>query len=171
MFAQLEANNFKVTPEGRVIWQKVYENSNVSFDDLVNTVKTNRIFTDIAISDGKITFLADGIKTDPKASGFSRMTTSFYALGDIRASFTIDYKEGRYRITGVNIESRTPVIHLTDPSYAQDPSRWQYTYIENSVGNGKGLKKGFIKKESIIMSNAIEAQFQIVKDVSIADNW
>lgn len=170
-FCQLEAGNFKVTSDGYVIWQKVYDNPNVTFDDLINTVKGNRVFSDIQVADDKITFLASGIKTDPRSSGFSPMSTSFYALGDIRAYFTIDYKEGRYRITGVNIASKMPVIHLGDPSYAQNPDKWQYTPIEESVGNGKGLKKDFIKKESKIMSDAIEWQFRIIKNTASDDNW
>ena len=107
-FAQLEAGNFKVTPEGRVNWQKVYENTNVSFDDLLNTVNANTNFSDIQVKENKITFLGSGIKTDPSALGFSRLSTAFYALGDIKAFFTIDYKEGRYRVTAVNINYLVP---------------------------------------------------------------
>lgn len=166
-FAQLEANNFKVTPEGRVIWQKVYEAPEVTFEDLVNTVKANRRFSDIDISDDKITFLATGIETDPRSVGFSRGGTSFYALGAINASFSIDYKEGRYRITAQNITSEVPVVNILMPSQSQ----YEQTPIEHSVGNGKGLKKGFIRKESLIMSSAIEKEFQIIKDTSTDDNW
>lgn len=170
-FAQLEANNFKVTPEGRVIWQKVYEAPEVTFDDLVNTVSANHLFYDVQVMDGKITCLAEGIKTNPGALGFSAMATSFYALGNMKAYFTIDYKEGRYRITGTNISVKTPVLHLGNRAYAQDPDTWQYSPIEEAVGNGKGLKKKFIKRESIIMSAAIEKEFQIIKDTSTDDNW
>ena len=169
-FAQLKAGDFYVTDEGRVNWQKVYENENVSFEDLVNTVKANRVFSDIQVIDNKITFLGDRIKTDPTALGFSRMSTSFYALGDIRAYFTIDYKPGRYRITAINISSKSPVIQLGNPMYAQDPEAWQYSPIEESVGSGKGLKKGFIKKESIIMGKAIEKEFLIMKQTT-NDDW
>lgn len=170
-FAQLEANNFKVTPEGRVIWQKIYEDQSVAFDDLVNTVNANHILYDVQITDDRITCLADGIKTNPGALGYSSMSTSFYALGDIKAHFTIDFKEGRYRITAVNISTKTPVIHLGNPRLAQDPNSWQYTPIEESVGNGKGLKRKFVNRESKIMSAAIEKEFQIIKDSSIDDNW
>lgn len=169
-FAQLKAGDFFVTEEGRVNWQKIYENENVSFEDIVNTIKGNRVFSDIQVSDDKITFLGDGIKTNPSALGYSRMSTSFYALGDIRAYFTVDYKPGRYRITAINISSKSPIIHLGNPMYAQDPDTWQYSPIEEYVGNGKGLKKGFIKKESIIMSAAIEKEFQIMKQTN-NDDW
>lgn len=170
-FAQLEANNFKVTSEGRVIWQKIYEDGAVYFDDLINTVNANHLMYDVQITDEKITCLAEGIKTNPGALGYSSMSTSFYALGNIKAHFTIDFKEGRYRITAVNISTKTPVMHLGNRSLAQDPDAWQYTPLEESVGNGKGLKKKFIKRESIIMSAAIEKEFQIIKDSSIDDNW
>lgn len=83
VFAQLEANNFIVTQEGRVIWQKVYKNTCFTFDDLINIVNANRKFSDIQISDNKITFLTTSIESVPKACGFSRGTTSFYALGNI----------------------------------------------------------------------------------------
>lgn len=167
--SQLKASNFYVTEEGRVNWQKIYENESITFDDLVNTVKGNRVFSDIQITDNKITFLGDGIKTDPKSSNFSAMSTSFYALGDIQAYFTIDYKNGRYRITAENIFSKSPVLHLVDRSFAQDPNVWQYSPIEESVGSGTGLKKGFVKKESIIMNHAIEKEFQIKQTLN--DNW
>jgi len=167
VFAQLEANNFKVTEEGRVIWQKVFENSDVSFDDLINTVNANRKFSDIQVSDNKITFLGTGIETDPKASGFSRGSTSFYALGKIECFFTIDYKDNRYRITAINITSEVPVLNILNASQ----SKYEQTPIESSVGNGKGLKKGFIKKESKIMNDALEAQFQIMKATITDDNW
>ncbi|UIR56825.1 hypothetical protein LZQ00_03165 [Sphingobacterium sp. SRCM116780] len=166
-FGQLEANNFIVTPEGRVNWQKVYENKDVTFDDLVNTVQSNVKFSDIQIKENKITFLGTDIKTNPSEVGFSRMTTSFYALGEIKAFFTIDYKEGRYRITAVNISSNVPVVSLSRIN--TQGLDYEQTPIEESVGNGNGLKKGFIKKESLIMSHAIESQFKIVKQTD--DNW
>ena len=79
----------------------------------------------------------------------------------------MDYKDQRYRITAVNISSEVPAINLLNASQ----SKYEQIPIENSVGNGKGLKKGFIKKESKIMSDAIEAQFQIIKSTSSNDNW
>lgn len=169
-FAQLRAGDFYVTDEGWVNWQKVYKDESVSFEDLINTIKGNRVFSDIQVFDDKITFLGDGIKTNPSALGFSRMSTSFYALGDIRAYFTLDYKPGRYRITAVNIASKSPIIHLGNPMYTQDPETWQYLPVEESVGNGKGLKKGFIRKESVIMGKAIEKEFQIMKQTT-DDDW
>lgn len=169
--AQLEANNFKVTPEGRVIWQKVYEASEFSFEDLVTTVRSNKRFYDIQVEENKITFQGRDIETDPRSVGFSRGGTSFYALGTIQAYFTIDYKPGRYRITAENITSAVPVLQLAPSQYYENGSKYQQTPIEESVGSGKGLKKGFVKKESLIMGHAIEKEFKVSRKSNLDENW
>lgn len=93
------------------------------------------------------------------------MTTQIYALGGIKAYFTIDYKEGRYRITALNISTLVPNINIFD---LRSPE-YEYVPIEESVGNGKGLKNSFIKRESIILDYAIRHQLKIIK--STDDNW
>lgn len=168
VYSQIEAVNFKIEDNNRVIWQKIYQDSTVTFEDLCNTIKSNTKFSNINILNNKITFNGKGIDTNPGALGFSRGGTQFYALGDIQAFFTIDFKEDRYRVTAINITSAMPVISLGG-IYAQNSDKYEQTPLEETAVSGKGFRKGFIKKESLIMNHAIEKQLTIQKVAN--DNW
>lgn len=62
-------------------------------------------------------------------------------------------------------------MHLGNPRLSQDPDAWQYASIEGSVGSGKGLKRKFVNRESIIMSAAIEKEFALSANAQLDDDW
>jgi hypothetical protein len=156
-------NNFSVNENGRIIWQKVFEDTTIKFDDIINSIKSNDVFKNVEFNDNRITFWVKSFETDPKAVGFSRMTTQFYVLSNQKAFFTIDYKLGKYRITAVNFSNFPPTIDLSiKVEYEEEP-------LETMALSEGSFNSYFSKKGSLIIDNAIQKLFKINK--SIDKNW
>lgn len=151
-------NNFSINEDQKIVWQKVFLNSVISFEDIVSHVKSNDAFSDIDIKENRITFWNKGFETNPKAVGFGRMTTSFYALSNQKAFFSIDYKPEKYRITAINLSNFPPSINLLNSKVDN-----HQTPLEDVVLQGNSFKSEFIKKGSFVIDNAIQTLFKFSK--------
>lgn len=100
-FSVSAQENFKID-NGSLIWQKVYQTT-LSTEATVKQLKSDGNIKNISLSDHLFTGELD-IPADYKNAGFSLMSTPMYiARNNIVCSVTIDFKDGRYRITLRNI--------------------------------------------------------------------
>ncbi len=104
-----QVNNFSVSEDGIAYWQKVYDTT-LERDSIFNTIVNNGQFVDVVDGD-VITFRVIRAKVDYKQLGFSSSSIPLYApASDVTCFATIQFKDGRYRVTVDNIiltENRT----------------------------------------------------------------
>ncbi|MGJ1516486.1 hypothetical protein ACR79N_15965 [Sphingobacterium siyangense] len=155
---------FKINESNQVVWQKIYEDPLINFDDLVSTIKSNARCSDIDVYDDKITFIIQDV--EPYTKGFSRMSTPFYILGKFKGFFTIDYKDHRYRITGNKLQVSIPLVNIT--SQLSTP-KYEYTPYEEAVIKKGQFRKDFANKYYVLIENTLDREFKIIK--STDDNW
>lgn len=82
-----------------IIWQKIFE-TKLSFDELSNQIKDKAVFNNLFIENSKLSGELRQVNADFKGAGFSEMVTPIYiSRSHIDAYASIEYKEGRYRVT------------------------------------------------------------------------
>lgn len=97
LFAQV--NNFKVTENGKVYWQKVFEDSR-SAESVLTSIMASGSFSGLLESEGQASFHIDQRPVDVVALGYKRMLVPIYtATYDFSGQATIQFQEGRYRVT------------------------------------------------------------------------
>lgn len=159
-----ETNNFSIVEETKLIWQKVYE-SNLTEQEIINTLINSGEISDVTNVDGKITFNIKGLKVDYEAAGYSRMDIPLYvSANDLSCFITIQVKEGRYRVTA---EKLTLVAHTTGGLYVRGEKATIETYA---------IKKGvftnhFNKSPKIIYDKCLSNAFLIKKKTYINEDW
>ena len=93
-----DSKNFKIA-DGEVIWQKIYESKD-NIDQIIKRLKTGGILKNIELLDNSLTATIEDLDADYKGAGFSRGVTPMFLIANkITCSVTIDFKEGRSRIT------------------------------------------------------------------------
>lgn len=162
--------NFK-SVDNLFIWQKVYS-TNLSFNKLSTKFIDSGIIGGLVIDENKISGDLKGCQFDGKSVGYSRASTPMYLLNDLLSGYvTIDFKEGRYRVTVkmMTLTSTFPsptLLGIVEPAgtvvMAED------MVFKNSKKNMGKFKDSFWGVQSKIWNYTLESKFQI-KDKE--DNW
>lgn len=101
-FASAQVNNFFLSDDDKVVWQKVFE-TECSFDELYDRVNTSGAFDNIATDGSIITCRIVRGKVDYRKYGYEWGDLPLLVTAtDISCFATIQVKEGRYRITVEN---------------------------------------------------------------------
>lgn len=158
-----QVNNFGVSEDGKVFWQKVYDIA-ISHDDLMNIIINDGNF--VYINDGDvITFRMIRGKLDVRDYGFSRGAVPMYVVNyDVTCFVTIQLKEDRYRATVDNIKLvRNLTTSLGEEGEEESVETW-------AVKNGQ-ITGGFAKLPSAIYNAYFTNLFQFQTKSYINDEW
>lgn len=94
-----QVNNFKVSENGKIYWQKVFEDSR-SAESVVTSIMASGSFSGLLESEGQASFHIDQRPVDVVALGYKRMSVPIYtSTYDFSGQATIQFQEGRYRVT------------------------------------------------------------------------
>lgn len=94
-----QVNNFKVSENGRIYWQKVFEDSR-SAESVLTSIMASGSFSGLLESEGQASFHIDHRPVDVVALGYKRMMVPIYtATYDFSGQATLQFQEGRYRVT------------------------------------------------------------------------
>ncbi len=158
-----QVNNFSVTSEGKVYWQRVYP-TDLSHEELLDIIVNDGNFVDV--NDGEvITFRLIRGKVDFKQLGFSRGSLPLYATAsDITCFVTIQIKDGRYRITADNILT---VENRTDGMFKEGDENPIETW---AVKKGE-ISNAFSKIPSQLYNGYFSNLFLFQKKSYIDDEW
>ena len=163
LYAQ-ETSNFTIIDGTKLIWQKVYE-TNLSEQELLNTLINSGNFTDILSVDGKTTFNVNRAKVDYESAGYTRMDIPIYVSGnDLSCFVTVQVKEGRYRVT---VERMSLVAHTTGGLYVEGES----SPIETHAVKKGGYTNHFNKSPKVIYDKCLSDLFVIKEKTYINEDW
>ena len=112
-----QVNNFKVTENGKIYWQKVFEDSR-SAESVLTSIMAAGSFSGLLESEGQASFHIDQRPVDVVALGYKRMMVPIYtATYDFSGQATLQFQEGRYRVTVQD-------IILSNPEGTQPIETW-----------------------------------------------
>lgn len=157
-----ENNNFKIE-NGALIWQKVYE-SKFSPEDISNQLKSKGVVKHVNLSNNMLT---GDINTQAnyKGAGFREMNIPmFVPRNDISCSVTINFKEGRYRVTLRNFKL---IANTEDPLTEIGETSTLETYALKK--RNTAFKDNFLGAPSQIYNYTFNNIF-LIKDTK-NDNW
>ncbi|MHC6200328.1 hypothetical protein [Elizabethkingia miricola] len=157
----------------QVIWQNIYETS-LSFDNIKDVISKNKgIFKDIAFSENSIDGLIENVDADYKGAGYTFMGTDILLSNSaIQSHFTIDYKEGKYRVTLSKIEFKTKNTINAGYGLNMMSSNGVNTLEPVALRNGKDeFKSGFEGKFSKTLNYTFKNLFELTKYKKSEDNW
>ncbi|OQD44035.1 hypothetical protein BUL40_00315 [Croceivirga radicis] len=148
MSQTIEVNN------GKVIWQKIYNNNN-SIDEVYNAMVKTGHFYDLTKTENQITaninqFLLNRKISDSKGS-------LYMYTDDITGFVLVEFKEKRYRITVKNLIfiSNTEINILGNGVGTRVP-------IEKYALNSKGeFRNSFLKRDDDIISANLNQLFEL----------
>lgn len=158
-----QTNNFSVTDNGKLIWQKVFDTT-MSADDIYTTLINDGRFVDIQNNGGAITCRIPNTTIDVTEYGYSRGSVAMYVvLYDLTGFATIQVKDGRYRVT---VEDFTMVCNTNGTSRIGDR-----TPLDTWAVRGSALSKGFSKAPSAIYDAFLTEKFTLKPKSYINDEW
>lgn len=160
--AQDSFNNFKVTESNDLIWQKVYD-IDVTTRDMYSYIKSIGSIKGIEMSEGVIYGEISELSLLYKEAGLKWSNTAMYVSRlNTFASFNIDFREGRYRVTVTGVKSAMPnTLEVTRNSIS-------YTDLKDLAFSKGKVKKSFIDKESKAFDYTFNKLFEYKKT---DDNW
>jgi hypothetical protein len=156
VYGQDTTKNFTI--ENReVIWQQVFE-TKLSFNELKYQIKNNAIFDKLEIDSSKLFGELKQLNADYKGAGFSEGLTPIYITrSHINAFATIEFKEGKYRVT-------VRKIVLTQAYDDALSKQGEKTNIETyAVKNGK-LAASFKKTPSTVLNFTFNNLFEVKQE-------
>ncbi|MGJ1499661.1 hypothetical protein ACR79R_20280 [Sphingobacterium spiritivorum] len=162
LLAQSESNNFKIDDTG-LIWQRVFE-SNQSPKTIYANLKQQKELVNVELIDSVIVGDISELSLMYKEAGLKWGNTAVYVSGmNTFASFKIDFKENRYRVTisGIKMTMKS--------SLERNRNNESFTSLQDiEVKNGI-IKPGFLKKESVAYNYSF---IQLFKPKNRSnDNW
>ncbi len=145
--AQPVVNNFN-TIDGEVYWLKIYE-TQMSFDELFEAVKNSGKFQELSKSKNLISGQYNNFLPDYQGAGYKNINTAMYiSTGKFYAIVTINYKQGKYRVTVKNIRLEANIANM------QSNDRLETYAIKNRT-----FRKSFIKSDSKIFDYSFSKTF------------
>jgi len=168
IWGQDTINNF-YAEENEIIWQKVYE-TNFTFDQLVTNITESGQLEKIYVSNNKITGDLKPFEADFKGAGYSRGFTPMYLLGSLLTGFaTIDFKDGKYRVTIKRI-----IYEFTSSSgFTYNSALWRQGdkhSLSSVVLKRDNIMKEAFKDGSIILNYTFSKKFDL-KPRTENQNW
>ena len=158
-----QTNNFSVTEDGKLIWQKVYD-TEASYDEIYNLIVNNGSFSDILDNDGVITCSVKQTPVDFKSMGYSRGSVAIYvSTYDFTGFATIQVKDGRYRVTVENIVMICNTDGLSKVGEESTLETW-------AVRGGK-LTGAFSKTPSDIYNRFLTDKFTMKAKSYLDNEW
>lgn len=162
LFSQEEEIFSFSVQDGNLIWQKIYE-TELSFDDVVSNIRQSGAIPNAEVTDDKIIGQTRLIDADIKGAGYKPFSVAIYINRNFYECFaTIEYKEGRYRVTLKNI---TMIQKYDDPMGVEG----QRERIELYTIGGDGMKRSFVKKPAEILDYTFTKLFTIKEQPN--DDW
>ncbi len=148
-----DLHGFKIE-NGKLIWQKVYR-SDKSMDDLANYFNRSIAIQNLKVSGELLTGRLSKTEIYYKGAGFSWTSTPDYVLFyDVSAFFTIDFKEGRYRIT-------IDQIYITQKKRDPNTGRIEVTLLSTHVLKKNKYRSNFIKAGAEIFDFTFSKYFEV----------
>jgi hypothetical protein len=94
-----QVHNFNVTNEGKIYWQKIFEDDG-SPEAVIASILSSGSYSGILESESLVSFHIDYRPVDVTALGYRRMAVPIYTVNyDFSGQATIQFQEGRYRVT------------------------------------------------------------------------
>lgn len=153
-------HSFKIE-NGRLIWQKVYT-SGTTPADIVAAIRDKGVVKDIEFNDNLLTGTLS-CPTKVKDAGFSPMNVPIYTRYDVTGTVSVQFKDGRYRVSLRNIVIVSDQVHdLLDPTTELD----QFALKKDK----SAFKPGFLKAPCAIYEYTFNEVFTAMTS-SNDDNW
>jgi len=162
--AQVLINNFDPS-DNQIIWQKVYTTT-LNFKQLTDNINSSGLFTNLNIEENTITGHIKNIDADFKGAGYSEMATPMYISRSFIDGFiSIDFKDGKYRVTLKNIFLNQKYNDaLTKQGEKSTLETW-------SLKKGKNeFKDAFTKSPSKILDYTFSRKFDFTTNKD-TKNW
>lgn len=100
-FAQV--HNFNISDSGKIYWQKVFEDGRSS-EAVISSILSSGSFSGVVEGEDRISFHIDPRPIDVTTLGYRRMAVPMYTVNyDFSGQATIQFQEGRYRVTVLDI--------------------------------------------------------------------
>ena len=172
--AQLVPHHFQLI-DGRVTWQKVFNEGYVEFDDVLNTIKSHAPFQNFTVSDKKITFYSTPIQID-----YNRIPKPFdelkplYNSHSFTANFVIDYKDGKFRVTVTNMRLQHKISSINRQDFSNKPYILHVPEqvdqpLESIALKNNDFKPIFLMHEAYFYNFTLIDLFKILKNTDL--NW
>lgn len=165
-FAQSqEAVNGFLAVDREVVWQKVYETP-LSFKEISDEVVNSALYANYVIEENRITGDMRPIDADYKGAGYAYAETPVYiSTSSIYGFVTIEYKEGRYRVTLRKIF----FAQKFDYMLAEKGERISIETYCSKNSNGE-LRPAFTKAPSKILDYTFSKRFDFNKKQN-SEDW
>lgn len=157
-----EANNFKIE-HGSLIWQQVYETT-LPANDIIKYLKSAGVVRNIELSENIATGTID-MPINYKSAGYSEMNIPMYIpRNNIVCTATIEFKEGRYRVTLKNLNLKATMEDPMTKIGEISPLETFALKKKNSV-----FREAFFKTPNTIYNYTFSQVFEMKN--SNNDNW
>lgn len=103
-FAQNDNDYNFVVKDGTIIWQRVFHDSR-GFTEICDAVKDSEAFEKVVINNSDIAGSMIPVRPDIKGAGYGDMSATYLVSNsNLAGKFVLQWKEGRYRVTLMDIE-------------------------------------------------------------------
>lgn len=103
-FAQNDNDYNFVVKDGTIIWQRVFHDSR-GFTEICDAVKASEAFEKVVINNSDIAGSMIPVRPDIKGAGYGDMSATYLVSNsNLAGKFVLQWKEGRYRVTLMDIE-------------------------------------------------------------------
>ncbi|QZE15289.1 hypothetical protein K4L44_05500 [Halosquirtibacter laminarini] len=157
-----EKDNLSIE-KGKVVWQKIFTTP-YNMEKTKALLLTHVAAEEIKEFDNKIVFSCNKFHFNYQDAGFGRAKAPLYYQNMIGSAFvTIDFKEGKYRVTVRNIVLEEFKVEALTPSYHSHISSH---YLEEFVLKKKNsaFKAKFYKYDDPILNTTFAKMFQLIDD-------
>lgn len=161
----LAQHHFQITEDAQLIWQKTYELP-ANADQYQEMLFYSGKFSDIAELNGKVTCWLNETPIDYKQAGYDIMQVSMFVRdGNMKCFATIQFKEGKYRVTLEQIQ----MIQRYDTSLSK---KGEITYLDRYAINRKGTFNKMVENNSLIVLDALfKSMFEYKQATHLNEEW
>lgn len=163
-----QVDNFSID-NGNISWQNIYESNT----DVISTLKQNPKLKIAEESENQIIGYVEDFLMDYKGAGYTRMSAPAYMNENYRFSFDykIDIKDGRYRVSIINIRSKGLSMNLYFGGLGMGDNGQSTLEAYALKSNKTEFVNTFKKNVSKIMNYSFLNLFDVSKYSVKNDNW
>lgn len=152
-----------IIKDNNLIWQKVYE-SETGIQEVFSNIKSSGYVSSVEIANNEIYGDIKDLKLLYKEAGLKWGNTAVYVSGmNAYASFRIELKEGRYRVTVSSIKM------ASQKSIGAFQNNNSFTSLSDLATRNGLIKDSFIKKEGLAYGYTFNEIFKPKSKTD--DNW
>lgn len=158
-------HSFSITPERKVIWQKVYE-APINISKYHQWMFNSGQYHDIAMTDNTITCWLNESPINYQKHGYDAMSDISMQIRDnnIKGFITIQFKDGRYRVTIEQMQ----FIHKFDSSLYR---KGEVSHMELLI-NAKGTFRKMAEANTLVVLDVIFTDmFEYKQPTHLNDEW